>query len=137
MAKKILIVDDEPDFITPIIGILEIFEINRNDIIYCAQIDEAFRALEKEDKNIGCMSLDMLIADPLGILKGAGEINGLKALKQLSHLYPWLPIACFTILREQEGGIREAVEENKATFISKTDSDSVERLIEFFKKYYV
>ncbi len=136
MTKKILIIDDEPVFMRSIIDILEIEGIKRTDVIYCSQVDEGFRALNTDKNNVACVSIDMLMPDPMNMLVGDSEINGLKALKQIREKYTTLPIVCFTILGEQEGGIREASEKYNATFISKTDSDGDEKLIAFFKKHY-
>ena len=135
MSRKILMIDDEPGFMRPIIERLMLEGYSLDAIIYCSQIDEGFTALRMEKDNIACMSLDLLMGDNINILKGDSNINGLNALSQLRKLYPALPIVCYSILGEEEGGIREAMSKSNASFISKTDSEGMEKLIDFFKLY--
>lgn len=133
--KAILIVDDEPAFMAPIIELLKLDSISDENIIYCTQIDEAFSALNL-NKNIVCVSLDLLMGDNMNLLRGTSVINGIRALSKIRELYPALPIVCFSILREEEGGIRDFTTRYNALFISKTAPDGTDRLLEFYKEHY-
>lgn len=134
MKGKLLLVDDEPRFIRDVLIRLKLDGFEESDIIYCSQIDEGLTALER-NHNISGVSLDLLMGDNMKRLKGGGyKITGLNALKYIRECYPILPIVCFSILGEQDGGIREAMTQFNADFISKTDVDGMERLVKFFKR---
>ena len=125
--------DDEPLFIEPVIALMEMSGIQKENIIYCQQIEQIFYAL-KQEKDIKCISLDMLFPDPKKIFREGGDINGVKALHMIRLENKDIKIVCYTILSQNEVDIKSAVERCDAQYIWKGASDGVQNLIDFFKK---
>jgi hypothetical protein len=135
----ILFIDSDPDFINPTIDILcLVSDIKKSDVILCTDIDSAISVLNTHDITAICMEALLPKSDLVGSLY---SLNGLNLLKYIRGMFRQnkginfnsIPITLHTLLSSSDGRIMENAEVYNAGFICKTDFNSVEKLVEFFK----
>jgi len=127
MSKKILIIDDEPTQIEPVIDRIE-FTFGPDSFIYTQYFDEGLLALEKE--NISCLSIDLIMPADGALKYKDSLINGINALKQIREEHQGLPIVCYTVVKEEET-IQKIINYH-SEYISKKDDDGFYKLFKFF-----
>ena len=128
--KKILIIDDEPNMIEPVLDRLE-FKYGKDKFIYTQYFDDALQALESG--GISCLYLDLIMPTDKSLKYKDSLINGLNALRQIRETYKELPIVCYTAVKEEE--TIQTIHGYRAEYISKTDNDGFYDLIKFFEKH--
>jgi CheY-like chemotaxis protein len=128
--KRILIIDDEPTMIVPVLDRLE-YKYGSDSYTYTQYFSDDLNVLKTG--NISCIYLDLIMPKDKSLKYSDSLINGLNALKQIRELYPDLPIVCYSVVNE-EGPIQSILNNKATTYISKTDNDGFNHLIDFFEK---
>lgn len=129
--KKILVVDDEPKMIEPVLDRLE-FKYGKESFIFTQYFSDALAVLKSME--ISCIYLDLIMPTDNSLKYKDSLINGINFLVQIRESQRNIPIVCYTVVKEEEPIL--IIKKYNAEYICKTDDDGFYKLFIFFAKHF-